>query len=188
MVPLPNGWAKYLVKANACSNIPSVEWKDPQILGYLLLRFKAYTGRDFALTFSKAPTRSPELHFIKALQAMLSTMNGDVIKEYIDWCFDYKVIPQKIQIRSFALLNNNTLVNDFLAFRSKRKRLSRSTPLPKEWAERAKEMDIEVETYGDIAFIMLAVERGEADLTYREYYHYLCQDGLTNYMLEGLNE
>jgi hypothetical protein len=188
MVPLPNGWSKYLEKTNACLSLPPEEWKDPQVLGYLIHRFKKYTGRDFALTFSKSPTKSPELHFVKALQAMLTTSNGDIVKQYIDWCFDVKIIPKEIQIRSFALLNNNTFVNEFLHFRSKARKVTRATLLPVEWRSRAKEMDIEVETYGDIVFIKLAVERGEADISYRNYYNYLSENGLTNYMLEALNE
>lgn len=187
MVPLPNGWSRYLVKASTHHSIAPNEWKDPQILGYLLNRFKLYTGRDFALTFKKSPTKSPELHFIKVLKAMLTTSNGEIIKQYIDWCFDKKIIANNIQIRSFALLNNNTFVNDFLYFRSKESKLTRSTAIPLEWKEKAKELDLEVETYGDLIFIKMSVERGDADIVYGDYYRYLCGNGLNVNILEGLD-
>lgn len=183
---IPKRWQNYLEKGKNCSSLQPNEWKDPQVLFYLLQRFKSLTGRDFALQYSKAPTSSPELHFIKSLKAMLATTNGSILKEYIDWVFDQKLKDGKVQLRTFNFLNVPALANEFLAFRHKAKKIIRSTPLPEGWRRQAEEHQIEAETYGDLLFIKLALQEGTADSSYRDFFDGLVEDGLQINLLEKL--
>ncbi len=174
---LPKRWETFFKKGSNALTLSPDEWKDHQILWYLMYRFKEMTGREFACQYTKSPTSSSELYFIKALKAMMGTSNGSVLKQYIDWIFEHKLPENKLQLRSLNFLNIPALANEFLAFRQKSKIVSRTTTLPSSWMEKAKELDVEAETYGDVAFIELAVLQGSAEENYKNFYRFLLSEG-----------
>jgi hypothetical protein len=162
-------WETFFTKLELHSSKEVESWNDYQLLGYFCDVFYQYTGHLFPFTFTTAPGKCKELFFIKSLKAMLNTESPFPVKEYIDWIFKEKIIPQKTQIRSFALLNHNSNINEFLSKKKASKAVTKNTNIPNEYISVIESYNLSASTYGDLAFILRAIEQDPEDPTRQEY-------------------
>lgn len=162
-------WETFFKKLDLYSSQELDTWNDYQLLGYFCKQFYDYTNCLFPFAFTTTPGKCKELFFIKSLKAMLNTEAPFLVKEYIDWMFSEKIIPKKIQIRSFALLNNNNNVAEFLLNKKRSSIITKNTNIPKEFQSVIESYNLSAITYGDLAFILRAIEQDPTDPTRQEY-------------------
>lgn len=151
-------WQKFFKKFEEIESLKVSEWKEVHILAHICKRFKQLHGVDFSITVKGAPSKSPDVYIIKRIMLMLNTSNMKTIKNYIDWVFDMKVIPKRVRFQKVGFFLTNGFANEFKFFQKKEKEFDRSTPVPESYKHIAKELDVDIETYGDLAFILLAAD------------------------------
>ncbi len=166
---LSKPWQKFLAKFKEIEDLPITEWKEPHVLGYFCKRYEMYYGQKFALSFRGAPSKCNEIYMIKKTMAMLNTTDMLIIHDYIDWIFDQKIIPGKIKIRSIGFLTTPGFGNEFNQYRIKKEKIIKSTELPAKYRKIADDLDLSVITYGDLAFIKMALEQSSDNDTRAPY-------------------
>lgn len=156
---LSKPWQKFLAKFKDIETLAVSEWKEAQLLGYFCKRYETCFDQKFALSFRGAPSKCNEIYMIKKTMAMLNSTDATVIHDYVDWIFDCKIIPGKIKIRSIGFLTTPGFGNEFNTYRTKKARVSKSTQLPIKYQQCADELNLPVATYGDLAFIKMAIDQ-----------------------------
>lgn len=140
------------------------KWKEVHILAYICKRYEQLFNKKFAVTIKGAPGKSPDIYMVKTIIASLNTSNNNIVKEYIDWVYDTKIVPKKVKFRRIGFFVTSGFANEFLDTRAnKRKKMSKSLELPGSYVEIAKDLGITVKTYGDLAFIKMSLDRNSDD-------------------------
>lgn len=186
---LSKPWQKFLIKCKECEKLSVDKWNEYQALGYFLKRFEDHFKRQFALSYKNAPSKCSEFYMMKRTIVMLNTKDFSMVKDYIDWLFDKKIIPNKMQIRSMAIAATPSFANEFLYRQSKINKVTKSMMLPESYKKKAEELNIPVSTYGDLAFAKMAMDRSPDNKAYDKYYELfnnLIEIGFKPSMLEGL--
>ncbi len=180
-------WRRFKERLNKYDSIPINEWKAEQILGHILFRFKNLYGVEFTLSFSGAPSRCSEIYQTKRMIAELGTEDFQMIKDYVDWVYDTKIIPQKIVITSIGFFFTKSFILKFKAGYKKAHRISRTTQLPKLVESLVSELSISVLTYGDLAFAKMAVDNSPDDYPdYKLLFQRLKDSGFDTSILDKL--
>ena len=156
---LSKPWQKFLAKFDDIDKLSISEWKEAHLLGYFCRRYEKCFKKKFALSFRGAPSKCNEIYMIKKTMAMLDNIDPLVVKDYIDWVFDVKIIPSKIHIRSIGFLTTPGFGNEFNTYRSKKMKVSKSTELPSKYQQVAETLNLPVITYGDLAFIKMSLDQ-----------------------------
>jgi hypothetical protein len=186
---LSKPWQKFLAKFKEIENLPIPEWKEPQLLGYFCKRYEKYFENKFALSFRGAPSKCNEIYMIKKVMAMLDTTDPEIVHQYIDWVFDCKIIPSKIKIRSIGFLTTPGFGNEFNVYRNKKIKIIKSTELPIKYQQLADTLNLPVSTYGDLAFIKMALDQtkdSEARAPYKKLFNNLIAIGFEPNVLNNL--
>ena len=156
-------WENFFNKFNQIDTLDISAWKEVHFLSYFCKRYKEVIGVDFAFSFKGAPSKCPEMVMIKKIIAMLNCNNNDYIKYYIDWVFDNKIKPNKMQIKSLAFFLTPGIGNEFNIFMKNKNKITRSTELPMIFKELLSDLDITLDTYGDLAFFQQSVKENKRD-------------------------
>lgn len=133
------------------------QWKPSHLLGYFCKKYKDIYNTDYKFKFnSPSPIKSFEVFQIKKL-AMLLTSNPQLLKDYIDWVFENKVIKAKRKLTSISFMTNEHTINEYkmnvLLAGKKNLNVSRSTELPQKFKDVFKQIGVNVNTYGELSFI-----------------------------------
>jgi hypothetical protein len=161
---LPKPWQKFFLKFKEIDLLEKKDWSDTHILAYIARRYENMYGRSLAIAIKGAPSKSSELFFVKKMKVLLNTTNPIVIAEYIDWCFDTKIAPKRYQIKSLGFFIVSSFVPEFYQSKDKTIRptsVSRTTDIPPAYIDMAKELDISISSYADLAFIQMKIERSK---------------------------
>lgn len=156
---LSKPWQKFLAKFNDIDTIPVSEWKEVHLLGYFCRRYEKCFAKKFALSFRGAPSKCNEIYMIKKTMAMLNTIDPNVVHDYIDWVFDVKIIPGRINIRSIGFLTTPGFGNEFNTYRAKKMKVSKFTELPSKYQQVVDALNLPVATYGDLAFVKMSLDQ-----------------------------
>lgn len=186
---LPKVWQNFFNRFAEIETLKNSKWKEIHQLAYLSKRFEQFYGKKFAFSLKGAPSKCPEIVLVKKMCAMLGTTNATTIREYIDWVFDVKIIPNKMKIKSLAFFMTPGLGNEFHFQRNKKNQIDKMTELPNEYKEIVDVMGLPVSTYGDLAFIQHALEEepnNESRRPYRELFDKLCAIGFETQVLKDL--
>lgn len=156
-------WNKFFLKFKDIDEEPFKSkvflWKPVHILAYLCKRFESLYGKKFHITMKNAPSKCPEMFFVSRMITTLGTTNMVTVKEYIDWVYDTKIIPENKKIRTFAYFMTPGFCNEFHFEKDENKVIKRSSVLPKPYKDIADSLNITVSTYGELAFIKMAADR-----------------------------
>lgn len=177
-------WRKFFKKFEEIDdpNMKPSQWKEVHVLAYICKRYEQQYGRKFSVTIKGAPTRSPDMYVVKRIIASLNTTNMRTVKEYIDWVFDKKIIPKKTHFRKVGYFLTEGFANEFFHEKmNKKSGFKRSSGLPAAYIKIAEDLGINISTYGDLAFLQMAVERKPDDTDNPRYVL------LANLELLGLN-
>lgn len=179
---LSKPWQKFLAKFKDIEALPTSEWKEVHLLGYFCQRYERCYQQKFALSFRGAPSKCNEIYMIKKTMVMLNTLSSDVVKLYIDWVFDGKIIPGKIKIRSIGFLTTPGFGNEFNQYRAKKEKIVKSTELPIKYQEIIDGLGLPVYTYGDLAFVLMALDQSSTDQI-TESHHLMSYKNLFKYLI-----
>jgi len=144
-------------KFKEISTLPIKDWKLYHLLGYFCEKYLEHYTLDYTFSYTTAPMKSSEIFMLKKLNMMLSK-DPNIIKNYIDWIFQEKVVQRKRTITSLGFLTMPGNVNEFKFKKLFNKNFSvnRTTLLPDNVITILDEYQLEAKTYGDLLFIKQA--------------------------------
>ncbi|HLG27922.1 MAG TPA: hypothetical protein VI423_09075, partial [Paenisporosarcina sp.] len=186
---LTKPWQKFLAKFKEIETIPNSEWKEVHLLSYFCKRYEDQYGKKFALSLRGAPSKCSEIYMMKRIIVMLNTTNMRTLRAYIDWIFDVKIIPNELKIRSIGFLTTSSFGNEFNIYREQRAKIIKTTELPAEYKQVADTLSLQVSTYGDLAFIKMALDQSpnsESRTPYKVLFHNLMALGFEPSVLNNL--
>lgn len=182
----PNAyWKRFKERLDAYEQVPVEEWKPEQILGHILRLYKDREGLEFSLSYSRPPTKCPEIYCIKRMLLSLGTEDGHIAKQYVEWVFDDFL--KKNSLSSLALFFNKGMIFKFKAKYRKASKITRSTQLPSTCSDIVEELKLPIYTYGDLAFAKMAVDENPDDYPdYAVLLKRLQDSGFDNSLLDNL--
>lgn len=182
-------WETFFKKLSKHNDLQVNDWKEYQILGYLVSRLESYLQRKFAFALTGQPSKCPEMFFIKKVIYSLDTNDPEVVKSYIDWVFEKKIIPSNVKLRSIGYFHNSSFANQFLDEVKKSKKITRATTLPEEYKTIVSFFKAPAETFGDLAFIKKVIESNPEDedsVTFKKMFSNLISIGFKEDCLRDL--
>ena len=152
-------WENFFEKFKEIDTLKTSQWKDVHIVAYICKLFNQKFGREFAITIKgTAPSKSPDLFMVKQMYLSLNTTNPKLVKAYIDWAFENKVSSAPFKKLGYFLTSG--FVNEFnISLTSKKNNISRSTELPKEYKSVSEQLEIDISTFGELAFIYASIKK-----------------------------
>lgn len=151
-------WVKFFKKFAEIDTLPVSDWKHVHFLAYFSKRFEDHFQKRFSFTIKGRPSSCTEIYQIKQVMAVLGTDKPSVMKAYIDWIFDKKIIPLDKKIRSVGFMQNPQYCNEFNLYWKDKNKVTRSTSLPEDYIDVIKDLDLSIENYGDLAFAKQAID------------------------------
>jgi hypothetical protein len=156
---IPNAyWRRFKERLDQYSDTPVSDWKDEQVLGHILKRYKDQMGIEFTLSYSGPPTKCKEIYCTRRTILALGTDQGPIIKKYIDWVFDTVIIPGKVTVSSIAYFFTTNFILKFKQELRRQSRISRATQLSPEIRTVVERLKLDVKTYGDLALAKVAID------------------------------
>ena len=155
----PNAfWKKFKCKLALYDSDDISKWQEYHFLGHILKRYQDYMGIEFTLSYSSGPSKCSELFCVKRMISFLGTDDNQTIKDYIDFVFDQYIIPKKVSLSSIAYFFTTNFIFEFKKKFRKETKITRSTLLPQNCKSVVTNLNLDVSTYGDLAFAKIAVE------------------------------
>lgn len=141
------------------------EWKPVHILAYFCKKYQEQYNTKYQFKFnSPSPLKCFEVFQIKRL-AMLLSSNPTILKEYIDWIYQTKVVQAKRKLTSISFMTHEGLVQDYkmnvLLKGKKNLNVDRSTQLPEKYREIFQNIGIFITTYGELTFLSHMAQTSE---------------------------
>lgn len=150
-------YQKFFDKFAEIDTIDVSTWKPVHILAYFCKKYKDQYNTPYKFKFnSPTPSKSFEVFQIKKLASML-TANPSLLRDYIDWIYENKVVKAKRKLTSISFMTNESVVNEYkfnvLLAGKKNLNIDRSTPLPDKYQSAFQNAGVNIKTYGELAFI-----------------------------------
>lgn len=167
-------WRKFKARLDFYADDPISDWNEYHFLGHILKRYKDYMGIEFTLSYTGAPSKCGEMYCVKRMMLALSASDNQTVKDYIDFVFDTYVIPSKVTITSIAYFFTTNFIFDFKKKFRRDSVITRSTALPtkyKEIMDSLKIGDCGIDTYGDLAFVKVAMREDPSNDELKKYAH-----------------
>jgi hypothetical protein len=153
---IPNSnYEKFFAKLKQVESLPTEQWKINQTLGYFCKKYKEKYKLDYQFKYNNpSPSKCFEVWQMSSLGSKLST-NPVILKEYIDWIFKEIVPKLKKRFTSISLLNKDEHLSFFKTniYFEKQTSVDRTTPLKQEYIDLFKEINIHINTLGELSFI-----------------------------------
>lgn len=182
-------WETFFKKLSLHKELPIEDWKEYQLLGYLVSRLEVYLQRKFAFSLTGQPAKCSEMFFIKKIIYSLDTKDPEIVKSYIDWVFDKKIIPNKVKLRTVGYFHNSSFANQFLDQNKKINQITRTTILPEEYKTIVNFFKAPAETFGDLAFVKKIIDSNPEDedsVTFKKMFANLISIGFKEECLKDL--
>lgn len=147
-------------------------WKTVHILAYFCKKYKEQYGVKYNFKFnSPSPSKCFEVFQVKRLGMMLSS-KPDILKEYIDWLYNTKVIQAKRKLTSISFMTAEGVVGEYktnvLLAGKKSSNVDRSTILPSNFQNVFQEIGVFAQSYGDLAFLAQMEQTPEMTLAFQK--------------------
>jgi hypothetical protein len=142
--------------------IPINEWSYNHLLGYFCQKYKEFYKTDYQFGYDKPqPSKCMEVFTIQRLLLLVSS-DPVTIKDYIDFVFEKRVSKSKRKLTSITFMMADFLMTEFKTIyqlkQTPNQKIDRTTKLPKTALNFLKLKNIQIETYGDVGFL---IESGE---------------------------
>jgi len=160
-------WQKFQNKLRDYNSTPVDEWKEVNILGYLLSKYKDQYEIEYGLSYSGPPSKCSEMYVIKRMMTTIGTERGAICQDYINWVFETHIAPSNKEIVSLAYFFNKGIISKYRAIFKTRLKVTKTTALPAKYLEQISILELSISTYGDLAFAKMAVDSSPED--YPEY-------------------
>lgn len=150
-------YKKFFLKFKEIDELPISSWQVAHLLGYLCKRYEDYYGLKYSFKFNAtAPSKCYEVYSIKKLANMLSS-DPQILKDYLDWVFDKKVIERKKRITSLGYFTNLEIISEFkfkFLFNKGGSTISRTDKLPDNILLICAKYGMgDIKTYAELAFV-----------------------------------
>jgi hypothetical protein len=151
-------YKKFFLKFKEIKDLPLDNWKPVHILAYFCSKYKQHYNHEYKFKFnSPKPTSCFEIFQVKKLAQLLSA-HPKILRDYIDWVFQTRVVAAKRKLTSISFLTVEALVFDYktILFNGQPQdssKLDRSTILSPEFVDIFNKININIKTFGDLAFI-----------------------------------
>ena len=146
-------WQKFFAKFSDIDILPTKEWKDVHIIAYFCKKYKTQYNIDYTFKFNASPSKCYENYNLKKVVSMLSS-DPEILKQYIDWVFEEKVIQRKKRITVIGFLASVDMIAEFkFKYLTNNFAMDRAYPLPDNIKEIVIRSGFTAETYGDLAFL-----------------------------------
>lgn len=153
---LPNeNYKKLFEKFKEIETIETSKWNTNHILGYFVKKYKQQYNTDYKFKFNTPqPSKCFEIFQVKRLANFLSS-DPNILKEYIDWIFQNKVVKAKRKLTSISFMTLESVVNEYkINFAlNPNQAINRTTNIPSKYKNIFPNTLSHVNTYGDLAFI-----------------------------------
>lgn len=160
-------WEKFFKRFDEINSVPVKEWDNVNILSYFCDKYKNHYGLSFTFKFnSNSPSKSYEIFQMRKLSQMLSS-DPQILKDYIDWWFENKIVLKKKRITTMAFMTDANVVNEYKFKRlvmDSGKTIDRTTGLPIKFIEIIDKYEGQCKTYGDLSFIRKSGEQKFKDM------------------------
>ena len=159
-------YTRFFEKLKEIDKLDVKEWNTNHVIGYFCKKYRHQYNMDYSFRFNQIPSKSYEVFQVKRLASMLST-NPVVLKDYIDWLFEKKVVERKRKITSIGFLSTIELVNEYKfkvlmpRLNGQEPEIKRTDELPPSYLLVLQNANISVTTYGDLTFLKKAMENDE---------------------------
>jgi hypothetical protein len=158
-------WQKFFTRFPEVDTIAPRGWDNTLVIAYFCKKYKEQYQLDYTFKFnSTAPSKSYEVFQIRKLGSMLST-DAAILKNYIDWFFETKIIAKKRRITSMAFMTDANTVNEYkskILAMNNNTSIDRSTILPPNYMKVIMEFGQNINTYGELAFVKMCMDNGNA--------------------------
>lgn len=150
-------YRQFFEKFAEIETLDVVQWKPVHVLAYFCKKYQDQYQTKYQFKFnSPSPAKCFEVFQVKRL-AMLLSSNPGILKEYINWIYENKVVKAKRRLTSISFMTNEGVVQDYkmnvLLAGKKNLSVDRSTALPSKYREPFQAIGVLVTTYGDLAFL-----------------------------------
>lgn len=150
-------YEQFFAKFAEIDTVPMSDWKTVHVLAYFCKKYEDHYKTKFQFKYNSTnPSSCFEVFQIKKLASQISS-NPKILTEYIDWVYKTRVVEAKRKLTSVSFLTVESLVTEyktkFLFADKKDLQVSRSTPVPDEYKPVFSEAGVNVQTYGDLAFM-----------------------------------
>jgi hypothetical protein len=149
-------YQKFFDKFSEIETLPIEEWKTAHIVGYLCKKYKAHYGFRYSFKFNNpAPSKSYEVYQINKLANMLSS-DPKILKNYLDWVFENKVIERKKRITSLGYFSHADIVNEYkfkFLLNKKNAMVGRTDALSDSIRAICSRYGFDISTYAELAFL-----------------------------------
>lgn len=155
-------YKKFFDRFGEIDSLKLDDWEGVHIIAYFCKKYEQYYNEKYAFRFnSTAPGKSYEVFQFRKL-AMTLSASPNILKDYIDWFFENKIIARKRRITSMAFLTDVNTVNEY---KNKKllmgsKSVDRSTVIPPIYADTIQKHGFSFKSYGDLSFVKRCVDAG----------------------------
>lgn len=155
----PNAqYTKFLKLIKTYDDVLISEWKPAHVLGYFIKKYESYYDIKYKFKFNtSAPSKCFEIFQVKRLASILSS-DPTILKEYIDWVFETKVVKAKRRLTSISFITSESLVYEYkkniLLAPKSNGTIDRTTPLSDKLKDIFKTAGKNISNYGELAFLV----------------------------------
>lgn len=170
LTDIPNEkYKKFFEKFSEIETITTDQWRPVHLLGYFCKKY--YETYNIAYKFkfnSPSPSKCFEVFQIKRLSNLL-TSQPQLLKNYIDWVFENKVVKSKRRLTSISFITNEYLMFEYrdnvLMIKQNTNTIDRSTILPENYKSVFAKTDFKINTFGELAFLSQMLDPSKEILT-----------------------
>jgi hypothetical protein len=146
------------------------DWKPVHVLAYFCKKYQDQYNVKYSFKFnSPSPPKCFEVFQVKRL-AMLLSSNSAILKAYIDWVYENKVVKAKRRLTSISFMTGEAIINEYknniLLAGKKNLNVDRSTPLPDNFKVVFQDIGIFANSYGDLAFLSQMEKTPDMELAF----------------------
>lgn len=173
-------WKKFFEKFIEIDNTNIDSWNAVHLIGYFCRKYKEYYNVDYTFKFNSSPSKSYEIYNLNKLSSMLSS-NPSILKDYVDWFFQEKIIAKKRRITSMAFLTEANIVNEYKfkkLLMSKQSVIDRTTIIPPVYAAIIDKFGYKFTNYGHLSFLKRCVDAGNGEVGHKDMLNALAKAGL----------
>lgn len=149
-------YEKFFEKFKEIETLEVDKWSAVHVLAYFCKKYEGTYGVPYKFKFnSPSPVKCFEVFQVKKLSSLL-TRQPKLLKNYIDWIYENKVIKAKRRLTSISFMTNEALMfeyRDNVLMAEQKTTINRSTALPENYKSVFMKAGVNISTYGELAFL-----------------------------------
>lgn len=181
-------YKKFFDRFDEIDSLDTDDWEGVHVIAYFCKKYEQYYNEKYAFRFnSTAPGKSYEVFQFRKL-AMTLSASPIILKDYVDWFFQEKIVVRKRRITSMAFLTDVNTVNEY---KNKKllmgsKSVNRTTVIPPIYAVIVQKYGLPFKNYGELSFVKRCIDTGNGSDAHKAMLSELAEAGLDITMLDRI--